>query len=667
MYVINNYNDYKEVIYSQDAKHRLKVWFNNVEYQDIDNICERLTIKSRIIPFGSKTFRLENFISKEAELILHDIDINDIQDQVKINIETYVNNDWVSVPMGIFNIQDRPTTDKGKTTITLRDNSVKFDFNYNAQPLIESLGGSATKLQILQDICEQAGVTCNIQSFIGSTDPIGIYDNTKTGRQYISYIAGQGGAIPVINRLGELIFIYINNLTTVDIPMWYVESFKNGDKFKISRVVYESGIIKYEKGTDTYDTLYLDASNPYVSSETQVESILNIVNNFEINSFSTGKILGNPVIDSYDLIELENKSKNLLNPSRINQLTSNGITCSYDENKQIITFNGTCTTDNTTFYFHNSVEDISEAIGGLTTLTAYYVSGSVTTYFYWRINNSSWTKSKNYNLLNIANKKIISNTSNESFSLANSSFSFRFNQGSVANNLKIKIMVANDLDTTYKPYYDNIYKTFACNELVYNGVLIQKFDSEISLEAKQENVTNINNPDVFKKWASTEIDNVKGEISMTTGKVDSLELTTNEQIQQIQEQFDGYTPINTTVELEKSIEQIQTDTYTKIQIDTKLTDGSVTKLKSTLVTTDDTGTTWDKNDSNVKTNVDADGLEIIDKTGSSNEVLLEAKYDSVLGETIVRAKRITVEKYLVVGTHSRFEDYSNGTGCFYLR
>lgn len=530
MYVINNYNDYKDVIYSQDARHKLKIYFNGVDYetitsgnQDADDICERLTIKSRIIPFGSKVFRLENFISKEVEIILHDIDLSVIEEPISISIGTLVNNNYVYVPMGIFNIQDKPTTDKNKTTISLRDNSVKFDFNYNAQPLIDENGGSATKLEILQDICEQAGVTCNIQSFIGSTDPIGIYDNTKTGRQYISYIAGQGGAIPTINREGELIFIYINNLTTVDIPMWYVESYKNGDNFKISRVVYESGIIKYESGTTDYDTLYLDASNPYVSSETQVQSILNIVNNFEINSFSTGKILGNPAIDSYDLISI------------------------YDE----------------------------------------------------------------------------------------------------------------DTNTTYI--------TFACNELVYNGVLIQKFDSEIGLEARQENVTNINNPEVFKKWALTEIDNVEAQVRISTGKVDSLELSTNEQIQQIQEQFNGYTPINTTIELERSVEQIQSDTYTKTQIDTKLTDGTVTMLKSTLVTVDADGTTWDKSDSNVKTNVDADGLEIIDKTGASNEVLLEAKYDTSIGETKVRAKRISVEKYLVVGTHSRFEDYGTGTGCFYIR
>lgn len=519
MYAVSN--RYKEVIYSQDCRHKLRVWFNNVEYADVDNICEKLTVKSRIIPFGSKVFMLENFISKEAELILHDINIEDIQDPVKISLGTLVDNEYEYVPIGIFNLQDRPTTDKGKTIISLRDNSVKFDFNYNAQPLIEEHGGIATKFQILQDICEKAGVTCNVTDFLGKDDEIAVYDNSKTGRMYISYIAGQGGAIPTINRNGELIFIYINNLTKVTIPLWYVEKYSNGDKFKISRVVYESGIIKYEKGTDNYDTLYLDANNPYISSADQVQSILNIVENFEINSFSTGKILGNPAIDSYDLISI----------------TDNGVE----------------------------------------------------------------------------------------------------------------------------------YVTFACNQLVYNGVCIQTFDSEIGLEARTENVS-LNGEQNIKKWAKTQIDNVEAQVTITAGKVDTLDVTTNNALNDIRSNFDNYTPINRTVELEKSVTQVVADSYTRTQIDTMLRDGTVSMVKSTLVTVDADGTTWDKSDSNVKTNVDADGLEIIDKTGGvgNQETLLEAKYDSTLGETIVRAKRIKVEKYLTVGTHSRFEDYENGTGCFYL-
>lgn len=316
---------YKQVIYSGDARNKLKILFNNVELQDADRYCEKLTIKSRIIPNGAKIFSLNNFISKEAELILHDIDTSIIQNQVSISIGTLVGNSYEYVPIGIFNIENQPTSDKNKTTIKLRDNSVKFDFNYNAQPLIEENGGSATKLQILQDICTQAGVTCNITSFIGSTDRVGIYDNTITARQYIADLAEQAGRIATINRSGELIFVNINSLTTWNIPLSIVERYELGKAYRIGKVVYEDGVRKYETASTTYDTLFLDASNPYVSSQAQVNSILQQVNAFEIDSVKTGKILGNPAIDGYDLINIYN-DKVEGNPSIFKTLATNDLT-----------------------------------------------------------------------------------------------------------------------------------------------------------------------------------------------------------------------------------------------------------------------------------------------------------------------------------------------------
>jgi len=300
-------NEYKNIIYNQETKNKIRILFNNVELEDADEYCELFEVQSRVIPYGSKVFMLENLVSQEATLILHNIDTSIIQDQVSISIGTLVdsqNDIYEYVPIGIYNLQEIPTTDKGKTTILLRDNSVKLDFYYNAQPLIELNGGNATKLQILQDICYQAGITCNVLSFLGDSDEIGVYDNTIKGRQYVSWLAGSAGAIPIITRNGALDFKYINNLSTIEIPIEKVEGFTNAENFKISKVIYESGIIKYEQGNETNDTLFLDSANPYVLSQEQVEDIYDIVNGFEINSFTTQRILGNPSIDAYDLIQI---------------------------------------------------------------------------------------------------------------------------------------------------------------------------------------------------------------------------------------------------------------------------------------------------------------------------------------------------------------------------
>lgn len=377
--------NYKQVIYSGGSRHKIKILFNNVELQEADRYCKRATIKSRIIPNGAKRFSLNNFISKEVEIILHDIDTSIIQDKVSISIGTLVGNSYEYVPIGIFNIQGTPTTDKNKITIKLRDNSVKFDFNYNAKPLIDEKGGSATKLQILQDICSKANVTCNITSFLGSTDSIGIYDNTITARQYIADIAEQAGKIATINRNGELIFVNLNSLTTWNIPLSIVEKYEIGKAYRIGKVVYEDAIRKYETASTNYDTLYLDASNPYISSQEQVNSILQQVNNFAIDSVKTGKILGNPAIDSYDLI-------------------------------------------------------------------------------------------------NIYNDKVEGNPS--------------------------------------------VFKTLATNELVYTGVLINTFNTQIGEEERKENVT-VTGEATFKKWATTNINNINGEIDIQAGKIDNVEKEIN--------------------------------------------------------------------------------------------------------------------------------------------
>ena len=318
-------NEYKNIIYNQETQNKIKVLFNNVELEDADEYCESFEVVSRVIPNGSKIFMLENLVSQEATLVLHNIDTSIIQDQVSISIGTLVSeNTYEYVPIGIYNLQEIPTTDNGKTTIKLRDNSVKLDFNYNSKPLIDEHGGTATKLQILQDICTKAGITCNVSSFIGSSDLIGIYDNTITGRQYVSYLAGSAGAIPIITRSGALDFKYLNNLSTIEIPIETVEQYSNAENFKISRVVYEDATRKYESGNETYDTLFLDSANPYISSQQQVASIYNIVNNFEINSFTTGRILGNPAIDSYDLIQITDYDGTIFKTFANNTLRYNG-------------------------------------------------------------------------------------------------------------------------------------------------------------------------------------------------------------------------------------------------------------------------------------------------------------------------------------------------------
>lgn len=222
----------------------------------------------------------------------------------------------------------------------------------------------------------------------------------------------------------------------------------------------------------------------------------------------------------------------------------------------------------------------------------------------------------------------------------------------------------NDFQSTGICYYDICDKySVQIGEEIYSCIL---FNDEVNItQGLEENIytdmpdeTNLDYSKVSKddrmlNQVYVIADKVNKQVESYVGRLQAVESTSSDNASKV-------------ATLQTSVSTLQTDTYTKIEINEKLTDGSVTKVKSALVTTDNTGTTWDNSESNVKTKVDANGLEIIDKTGALNETLLEAKYDSGIGETVIRGKRIIVEKYLIVGTHSRFEDYENGTGCFYL-
>lgn len=226
----------------------------------------------------------------------------------------------------------------------------------------------------------------------------------------------------------------------------------------------------------------------------------------------------------------------------------------------------------------------------------------------------------------------------------------------------------------------------------YAGHFIASISSKIQCKAKEETTTRTPSQTAINRRVQSQIDQATGKITLLSESVEEneekiaqIELT-DEQIEQtvasnkiasdndkqeLLQKFDNYAPTSEIVRVENKVTQLQTDTYTKTQIDTKLVDGSVTKLKSTTLLADDDGLTVDKSDSKTKSNLDADGLTILDKTGSTNDVLLRAQYDEDKGETVVETKNLYVQKYLTVAETGRLEKYTRsdgkvGVGGFYV-
>lgn len=202
---------------------------------------------------------------------------------------------------------------------------------------------------------------------------------------------------------------------------------------------------------------------------------------------------------------------------------------------------------------------------------------------------------------------------------------------------------------------------------------ITKAKDEIKLEveqtytSKEEHTTAINDFNTqigsINETITTQGNNLS-QLSVETGEissvVSSMETITNEKFIEINGQIEEVSSKTSTIE--NSVTQLQTDTYTKTEINTKLTDGSVKKILTTTLVVDENGLIVDKGDnSKVKSNMDADGFKVIDKTGAEEKVILDAGYDSETGETRVMVDRIKVNS-IKVGSYSQLEDYIDENG-----
>lgn len=179
-------------------------------------------------------------------------------------------------------VDNKEENDDGTITYTLIDAMVNLDgFKYNAEPLIEEVGTPTIK-QVLEDICEQAGITLATQSFINDDIVITWYDNRITAREYVSYIAEIAGGYAQINPQGELEIVPFTNTSSETIEITDTSGYKIGEHYKITRVVYDNEAgIHFEKGDETGNTLYLNQNNVYITTQEIVDNIYNSIKDFE--------------------------------------------------------------------------------------------------------------------------------------------------------------------------------------------------------------------------------------------------------------------------------------------------------------------------------------------------------------------------------------------------
>lgn len=260
-------------------------------------------------------------------------------------------------------------------------------------------------------------------------------------------------------------------------------------------------------------------------------------------------------------------------------------------------------------------------------------------------------------------------------------------KGLIANTFEGKTVIDPAIDIGDKIVIDGknvIYQ----GEMSLEGKFIAQISSKIQIKQKEETTVKKESQKVVNRRVQSRIDQAEGtikqlveettenskkitkheqDIDKITNTVSTNTTNINNNYQEIINKLGDKAQKDDVISLENKVETIQNDTEYAIKVSEDIQVNGVSKVKTeTGYTFDKDGLKIEKTNAKTKSKLNEAGLEINDATGSSEESLLFAGYDEKIGETIVKSKNMTVEKYLTVGTYSRIEDYEEGTGVFWI-
>lgn len=561
-----------------------------------------------------------------------------------------------------------------------------------------------------------------------------MYDNTVSARTYLSYITEQAGGIAVIGRDGKL-YIKTIGESSATLPLKLFKTFKWGEKFKITRVRYDDGTQLFEKGDTTGNTVYISQDNMYIVDQEQIDNIYNVLKDLEFYSFE-GESIIDPALDTGDIVVIDGKnviyqgsmqfsgrwianieskiqckakeettrripSQKTINrrvESNINQIDGKitRLTEETTENSQKLTkteqdVNGLTTKVSSLEKTTVNKVQVQYALGD--TLTTPPTAGWSETAPEWQAGKYMWQKtvttysdgatkeSKATCIQGAKGETGASGTDGKDGTNGkdgkdgvDGKDGEKGDTGATGKGIKSiqdQYYLSTSNTTQTGGAWKNTQDAWESGKYIWTRSHITWSDDTTTdttpILAESLNTANENAVLAQEKTAEQkiEIDSIKQTVSQT-------QTTVANNYTEIKQKFGDYAPKSDVITLQNSVERIQTDTYTKTEINTKLTDGSVTKVTTTCGTFDENGLTIEKTNAKTKGNFNEKGMKVVDATGSSEEILLFAGYDEETDETIVKSKNMTVEKYLTIGANCRFEDYVNpvlggkGTGAFTL-
>lgn len=294
---------FREIVYSGGAIYKCSLKINNklVPNRQI----AKITISNPIIDTTSDYFYVGSYIAQKLTIKFKNLDNLDIKsnNDVTLNISLDVDGTEVNVPIGKFLIDDLSENYYETCEITCLDYSVKAKNNIDYSPCF--VDGKAKIDTIFEYICNFFGITFdpNYPKTNGNIE-VGVYDNTVSGKRYISYIAELKGCNAKHGRDGILYLVPLKQTSSVSINALKSKSWKLGEKFQISGVSYDDGARPFKAGDTTNNTLFIRSDNPFIQDQTTIDNIYNVVKDTVIWNLKTENY-GDISLDPWDNISYQ--------------------------------------------------------------------------------------------------------------------------------------------------------------------------------------------------------------------------------------------------------------------------------------------------------------------------------------------------------------------------
>jgi len=189
-------------------------------------------------------------------------------------------------------------------------------------------------------------------------------------------------------------------------------------------------------------------------------------------------------------------------------------------------------------------------------------------------------------------------------------------------------------------------------DTVFNAIYATRSDINVTKHSITSSVS---------ETVTAVVENVDTRVTDVANTLEQSTKDLSDKINNVNDSLGEYAKQSSLVTVTNSVQEIQTALNEQILVTQQIKEDGVEKVTTTTgFTFDQAGLTIDKSGSDTKTLVDEDGMTVYSKTGSEESILLNVDSQGV------QTENLHVRTYTQIGSHTRLQDYEDGTAIFYI-